>query len=225
MPTSSRKLLCAAVGALVLPAAAAHAASTYIASLVEQNNSGVSGTATVTLDGDQLSVHVVASGLEPDKMPPQHIHGFVDNSKPFRLPGPEFDVNKNGMIDDAEGELAVGPAILPLVPAPPDPDTHPYDFPTVGSDGKLDFREVYDLKPDEKDLLEPLNLRGVELHGLTVDGDYVVELPVAGGRLELSGGSDDGGGQAIPLPPAIVPGAFLLGSIGISRCLRRRRLA
>ncbi|MEZ4568990.1 MAG: CHRD domain-containing protein [Thermomicrobiales bacterium] len=52
----------------------------YYAELNMFNDSGVSGTASLTLDGDQLTVEIHASGLTPDETHLQHIHGFDDGT-------------------------------------------------------------------------------------------------------------------------------------------------
>ncbi|MEZ4521133.1 MAG: CHRD domain-containing protein [Thermomicrobiales bacterium] len=52
----------------------------YYAELDMFNDSGVSGTASLMLDGDQLTVEIHASGLTPDQTHLQHIHGFDDGT-------------------------------------------------------------------------------------------------------------------------------------------------
>src|SRR4051812_5099527 len=71
----------------------------YFANLTPLNNSGVTGTASLTLNGNDLTVVLNAVGLEPDKLHPQHIHGFVDGRQ-SSLHATDF--NANGMIDDFE---------------------------------------------------------------------------------------------------------------------------
>lgn len=46
----------------------------YEARLEERNGSGVTGTATLTMEGDELQVTIAATGLDPDTRVPQHIH-------------------------------------------------------------------------------------------------------------------------------------------------------
>lgn len=47
---------------------------TYEARLEERNGSGVTGTATFTMEGDELQVTIAATGLDPNTRVPQHIH-------------------------------------------------------------------------------------------------------------------------------------------------------
>ncbi len=66
------------------------------------NNSGVSGTATLSLDGGELTVTIDATGLEPDKTHAQHIHGnppgrgVPSNST---CPTAAADANGDGIVD------------------------------------------------------------------------------------------------------------------------------
>lgn len=46
----------------------------YEARIQSVNNSGVTGTATVTVEDDRLQITVAATGLEPNTRVPQHIH-------------------------------------------------------------------------------------------------------------------------------------------------------
>ena len=55
----------------------------YTTDLVALNNSGVAGKVTILLDATHQSVTVgiEATGLEPDQMHIQHIHGFDDAAR------------------------------------------------------------------------------------------------------------------------------------------------
>ena len=70
----------------------------YRADLASLNSSGVSGTAELTLSGDQLTVTITATGLEPNAPHPQHIHGAVDNKGNATCPPPAADVNGDGVV-------------------------------------------------------------------------------------------------------------------------------
>ena len=68
-------ILAAAAAVLCLPMSAA-ADTTVKAKLVEQNGSGVSGTASLTaLDNGGLRVVIHSEGLVPGQPHAQHIHG------------------------------------------------------------------------------------------------------------------------------------------------------
>ncbi|MGI9050414.1 MAG: hypothetical protein ACR2GU_13750 [Rubrobacteraceae bacterium] len=76
-------LLAAIVSVVLAQAAFAQSSSqTYQATLDSLNNSGASGNATVTINGDQVTVNIESSGLAPGKPHPQHIHVGGTNSCP-----------------------------------------------------------------------------------------------------------------------------------------------
>ena len=96
-------------------------ASSYTATFEPLNNSGVSGTAQLTLDGDQLTVTINARGLEPNQIHPQHIHGLADSGTSdteSRIPSLLEDADRDGVIEHLEASVATGPAILPLSSPP-----------------------------------------------------------------------------------------------------------
>lgn len=95
-----------AVAALATPASAAHEGSVYEATLSELNDSGASGTATITVsdDGETMTVQLNATGLA-DFPHAQHIHGIVTdgNVESSTCPPDSADSNGDGVIDVAEG--------------------------------------------------------------------------------------------------------------------------
>ena len=143
---------------------------TYTADIMSLNNSGVMGTATLMLDGDMLTVHIQASGLEPGMIHPQHIHGFKDSNKNAVCPPMSADMDGDGLIELAEGLPFYGPILLPLQPFP------------VAPDGTIDYKQTFDIS--DKTVLLPLQNNVIVLHGMTVDGEYVATLPVACGEIK-----------------------------------------
>lgn len=147
----------------------------YVVHLEELNDSGVEGTVRLSLDGDQLTVSVQATGLEPNMLHPQHIHGFtvenMGNARNATCPTMEFDTNDDGLVDLGEGVPAYGPVLLSLTP-----------FPTADSDGNVSFEQTYTV---DRKMLGPLQKRAIVLHGLTVEGTYVPTLPVACGPIQV----------------------------------------
>src|SRR4051812_11176802 len=140
--------------------------STYSATFTPVNNSGVSGTSDLTLNGSTLTVSVNATGLEPNQNHPQHIHGFANGTPsvipPFP-PTPDVDTNGNGLLDDPEAEALIGPPILGLTgtngttnvsPAGSGepggenaPSTTATDYPAVGADGALTYSGTFTVDP------------------------------------------------------------------------------
>lgn len=135
------------------------------------NNSGVDGFAFLTLDrnASTVTVSIEASGLEPNMLHPQHIHGLEDSRKAATCPTPSADQNGDGLVDLAEGLPSYGPVVISLV-----------DFPTADADGNIDYEAT--LPIDQMD--GPLDNREIVLHGMTVNGEYVATLPVACGSIE-----------------------------------------
>ncbi len=158
---------------------------TFMANLQPLNNSGVSGTATITVDANTLTVEVMASGLEPNLPHPQHIHGFMDDNRNSTCPTPADDTNGDGFVDLVEGLPSYGPVLLELY-VPID------EFPEADAEGNIHYTRTFNLGEiefeeegeviDYKDL-KPLQNRAIVLHGLTVNGTYVPTMPVACGQI------------------------------------------
>lgn len=185
--------------ALPLPTIAATA---YSAVLNPLNNSGVSGTANLFLDGDMLTVNLTAFGLEPDQLHVQHIHGLLDsNNMPLDSTSPTIaqDADGDGFVELAEGLTTYGPILLQLT-APPGDTTS--GFPTAPN-GQINYSQTFDLSLQSqfgtafsKEQLVPLFLREIVIHGMTVGAvgagtpgeingiaEYKPTLPVASGEI------------------------------------------
>ncbi len=154
------------------------------------NGSGVSGSAELTLMGDQLTVKVNATGLEPNMVHPQHIHGFTGNKGNSTCPTPAADTNGDGLVDLVEGLPSYGGVLLELY-VPVD------EFPVADANGVLTYERTFTLGTtefaEEGELISqadisPLQNRTIVLHGMTVNGEYVATLPVACGQIKSSQG-------------------------------------
>jgi Ca2+-binding RTX toxin-like protein len=181
----------------------ADGSQTWTAPLEAMNGSGVSGTVTATLSGTQLQVAVQATGLEPDQIHPILVNGLTDaEGHPLNASLNAVDSDADGFIELGESAKSMGTALLAV--------TTDQQFPTAGSDGSLSFTATYDLSnlPEgvEASDLFPLDLRAVQIHGLTttasdgamtggeVDGTagYKLTLPVAGAEFVDSEGAGSG---------------------------------
>jgi hypothetical protein len=117
----------------------------YNADLDELNNSGVNGEAELeflTGDGDRvnldagegpedvtdLQVGINATGLEPNMLHPQHIHGFDDASQNAVTPPPTA-AGDDGVLSVADGAPFYGRVRLPLLTSVP--SDSPPSFPTA----------------------------------------------------------------------------------------------
>lgn len=82
--------------------AGATSAHAYQAGLEPLNGSGAQGTATLHLDGTQLTVKLETNGLVPNAPHAQHIHGSTSGHD-FHCPDASADSNKDGIVSTAEG--------------------------------------------------------------------------------------------------------------------------
>ena len=107
-------ILAAAAAVLCLPMSAA-ADTTVKAKLVEQNGSGVSGTASLTaLDNGGLKVVIHSEGLVPGQPHAQHIHGSAHGGH-FGCPTlKQNDTDGDGVLTNEEATGEYGTVFLAL---------------------------------------------------------------------------------------------------------------
>lgn len=130
---------------------------TWTAPLTALNDSGVTGTVTVTQANDQLQVNVTATGLEPNQVHPMHIHSLEQTEESSIT---SFDSDADGFIELAESVATAGPPAIDLQANG--------QFPTAAADGTLNFTANIELSSEAAELF-PLELRAIEIHGLTVE--------------------------------------------------------
>lgn len=199
-------------GALLIPSQAlaqGTRAQTFTAALRPLNNSGVNGTATLRLDGGQLTVQIRAAGLVANQPHPQHIHGKPDGSAATcptaAAAGPD------NVLTLEEGLPSYGPVMLPLEPFP------------MGT--PITFQHTYTSNVDQ---VTPLTQHVVVLHGANVGGQYQATLPVACGTIVAGAAALPATGSgpvrtaSWALPAAIMAGLSTAGA-GLAAFVRRRK--
>ena len=176
-----RKIIAGGISSLVLTlgvclaAPGAQAAQVYDGTFSALNDSGVTGTAMLSLDttDSMLMVTIHATGLEPGVLHVAHIHGlFSDGATgtPVDLKSPTLaqDADGDGFVELAEGQTTYGPIIVPLVGFDSD-ETSTVDY--THTFNLLD-PSIYSGNYTEADLLgasfDDLDLRELVIHGLTV---------------------------------------------------------
>ncbi len=172
----------------VSPHQAGPKTQTYTAQLSSLNDSDASGTATLTLERNRLTVRIDVVNVELGKVHPQHIHGFDDARANSVCPSsdaaddiansPEQANDSDEYISVAEGMPSYGKIQLPLQPFPT-PTGSSYTF-TETYSGK----DLAGLQPIKKTLQN----RVIVVHGDTLDnGTYLPTLPIACGQVERTG--------------------------------------
>jgi hypothetical protein len=103
----------AAVLLLTTPTAALADESVHV-KLLELNNSGASGTATLTAtDNGSLKISIRSTGLVPNSPHAQHLHGST-NGMDFHCPDQSADRDGNGYVSTEEGMPVYGDIFVSL---------------------------------------------------------------------------------------------------------------
>jgi hypothetical protein len=156
------------------PMALAHRGVHHYSTLLRPlNGSGVTGVATMDLEGSALTVTVVASGLEANRTHMQHIHAIDHGNS--TCPPPSADTNGDGIVSFAEGLPFYGPVRLPLT-------ISGTTYPMIGASGSLSYSRTFTVDP--KAFLA-LQTKVVVLHGLSINGTYDPTTPVACGQIRV----------------------------------------
>lgn len=127
------------------------------------NSSGASGTATLTLKENELTVEVSLTGLVANQPHPL----FIGSGS--TCPTASADTNADGIVSQSEGQTAFGTSLLELTP-----------IPTSTGAGTVAFTRVYTVAPGT---LKPLEDRTLVVQGLTVKGSYDQTTPAACGQI------------------------------------------
>jgi hypothetical protein len=148
----------------------------YVAALRPMNRSGVDGSAALSVRKHDVTVHIRATGLEPDEIHPQKVFGIPQGQA--ACPTSSSDANGDGFVELKEGARAWGRPVLSLLP-----------YPTAPASGNIDWLRQIQLSSGERDRLEPVRGRVIVLEGKTANTGgrfhsvYRPTLPVACGTI------------------------------------------
>jgi len=176
-------LLATAAALLCLPMSAA-ADTTVKAKLVEQNGSGVSGTASLTaLDNGGLKVVIHSKGLVPGQPHAQHIHGSAHGGH-FGCPTlKKNDIDGDGVLTNEEATGEYGTVFLALTTscgATPQDGLDVDRMPVADSKGRIDYERTFSAKTVPDGLLEHLSSLHVVQHGIDVNNNDKYDMEALG---------------------------------------------
>ena len=157
---------------------AAFAQDMFQADLAPLNNSGASGTASLALEGDQLTTDIASEGLAPGLPHAQHIHGLEQAMS--ECPTILNDQNGDNLVNTTEGEPSYGPILTSLTT---EGDTSPESalavdrFPVANEDGTLTYDRTFGVPANVADRLEEF---AIVQHGVDLNGNGVYDEEAAG---------------------------------------------
>jgi hypothetical protein len=173
-----------AVAAFVVSGSApAGADTTVTAQLEASNNSGVTGTATLTATDDGgLRVTIHARGLVPEVPHAQHIHGSSTGGH-FMCPSAANDTDGDGLLTNEEAAGEYGNVFMALTTrgdASPQSGLAVDRMPVADASGRVDYDRTF--APDElpDGLVERLSKVHVVQHGIDVNGNGKYDMAGAG---------------------------------------------
>jgi hypothetical protein len=178
-------VLAAASAMLCLPMSAA-ADTTVEAKLMELNDSGASGTATITAMADGgLKVVIRSQGLVPGVFHPQHLHG-TGHGGHFKCPSlKEADTDGDGVLTNEEGMGEYGLIFFPLTTsggatATPKDALDPKRMPVADSKGRISYERTFPAEMVPDGLVEHLSTLHVVQHGIDANNNGKYDLDALG---------------------------------------------
>jgi hypothetical protein len=238
----------AAFPLLAMSAASAEESGSFQADLGALNESGVSGTGMVTLEGNQATVVIEASGLLANAPHAQHFHIGAQGT----CPTDAEDADGDGFLSTTEGAPFygdIGTSLTTEGPTSPAEGLAVEFFP-MAEDGTVNYERTFEITEDVHAAFDEgtavLVLHGVDKDGSgAYDGDIMSDLdptlpmeataPAACGTLAAaqmgttpSGGAETGAGSTsgIEESAALGVGAVaLVGAAAAGAVAYRRRQA
>ena len=154
-----------------------------------------SGTATVTLKGNDVTVQIMVDGVTPLTLHPQHIHAGTT------CPNAADDANGDGFVDVIEGLPKYGPILVSLDSNIDDGAATDLDFPVADANGSFSYSAEGSRSHIQNEIATALKIgsRHVVIHGISPTGMPLpasvaslpglpawATLPVACGQLSLA---------------------------------------
>ena len=154
------------------------------AKLVELNDSGASGTASLTAtDNGGLKVVIHTQGLVPGVFHAQHIHG-TGHGGHFKCPTlKEADTDGDGVLTNEEGMGEYGLIFFPLTTsggATPKDALAADRMPVADSKGRISYERTFPAEMIPDGLLEHLSSLHVVQHGIDVNNNGKYDLDALG---------------------------------------------
>ncbi len=175
-------ILAAALAIVYLPVSAA-ADTTVKAKLVEQNGSGVRGTASLTaMANGGLKVVIRSEGLVPRQPHAQHIHGSPGGEH-FMCPTIKNDADGDGVLTNEEAAGEYGTIFFALTTrggARPEDGLAVDRMPVADAQGRLSYERSFSAEMVPHDLLEHLSSLHVVQHGIDVNNNGKYDLAALG---------------------------------------------
>ena len=180
-----RRVLVTGLSAALLAWPVAAAADTTVrAELVEQNGSGVSGSATLTATEDGgLRVSIRSRGLVPGQPHAQHLHGSAGGGH-YRCPTvQENDEDGDGYLTNEEATGEYGTIFLALTTrggGTPEDGLDVARMPSADRDGRLDYDRTFPGDALPEGLLDHLASLHVVQHGIDANGNDRYDVDALG---------------------------------------------
>ncbi len=176
-------LLLAVLGLLLVCSVPARADTTVIARLEGSNNSGVTGTATLTAtDSGALRVVIHARGHVPGLPHAQHIHGSTGGGH-YMCPSPKNDTDGDGLLTNEEAAGEYGNVFLALTTQG---DTSPKSglavdrMPVADASGQLHYERTIAADEMPDGLIQHLSEVHIVQHGIDVNDNGRYDMAGAG---------------------------------------------
>ncbi|EST29519.1 hypothetical protein N566_21975 [Streptomycetaceae bacterium MP113-05] len=151
------------------PASAAEGDAHQI-DLKQLSDSGASGTAFLSVEGNDLTVKVEAEGLTPNSPHAQHLHGSTEG-KDFACPTPDADKDGDGIISTPEGIPSYGDIMISLTTkgdTSKDSGLAVDRFPKADADGNLSYERTIEVSDAVAEHIKDLH---IVQHGIDDNGN------------------------------------------------------